>query len=159
MKIRDILLREKTQPIVSIGDSHAVAIARAGQFRNLATNGRSAFHTDNDQAIRSVSPGSRVVLSAGANDQLRSNKVQTALRVRDLLEQLLDLDCTVYYVLFAQTDHPKFSSDRNRLRSLISRAIPPQVRVLDMGSLSVRQGDGIHAPQSWYQQAASQIRR
>jgi len=159
MKIRDLLLVEQTQLIYAIGDSHAVAIARAGQFQNLAANGRSAFSPDNDQAIRSVRPGSRVVLSAGANDQLKSNKVETSLRVRDLLEQLLDLRCTVFYVLFAQTDNPKFSTDRNRLRSLVSRVIPPKVTVLDMGSLSIQQGDGIHASPSWYQQAAAQVKR
>lgn len=158
MLISDIIIESQSSSIYSIGDSHAVAIARAGNFQNLATNGRSAFSADNDRALQSLRPNSTVVLSAGANDMTNSNLVTVALRVRDLLETLLDQGHRTYYVLFAATDHAQFSRSRNRLRSLVSRVIPSAVHILDMGSLSVRQGDGIHAPPSWYAQASATVR-
>lgn len=154
---------KQTQPetaskIYAIGDSHAVAIAGSGKFISLATNGRSAMNGANDDAIDKVSPGSTVVLSAGANDMMNPNKQQVVGRVNGMLNELLQKKCKVFYVLFAETDHPKFAQDRNQLRKLVQSSIPSGVEVIDMGKLSVASGDGIHAPMGWYGTAAAKVK-
>jgi predicted chitinase len=154
---------KETQPetatkIYAIGDSHAVAIAGTGKFITLATNGRSAMNGANDDAIDKVSPGSTVVLSAGANDMMKPDKQQVVSRVNSMLSELLQKKCKVFYVLFAETDNPKFAKDRNQLRKLIQSNIPSGVEVIDMGKLSVSGGDGIHAPMGWYGTAAAKVK-
>ena len=109
MRVLDIVLTEAAQKIYAIGDSHAVAIAQSGGFVNLATNGRSAFSADNDGAVGKVPAGSTVVLSAGANDMLNSNKAGVASRIQTLIDTLNKKKCKVFYVLFAETDNPKFA--------------------------------------------------
>ena len=154
---------KETQPetatkIYAIGDSHAVAIAGSGKFISLATNGRSAMNGANDDAIDKVSPGSTVVLSAGANDMMSPNKQQVVSRVTSMLNELLQKKCKVFYVLFAETDNPKFAKDRNQLRQMMQSSIPSGVEVIDMGKLSVSGGDGIHAPMGWYGTAAAKVK-
>jgi murein L,D-transpeptidase YcbB/YkuD len=85
---------------------------------------------------------------------LNPNKTTVVGRIENLINKLKQKKCTVYYVLFASTDNPKFTKDRNQLRDLVKSAIGTEVAVLDMGKLSVANGDGIHAPMSWYVQAA-----
>ncbi len=149
---------ETATKIYAIGDSHAVAIAGSGKFITLATNGRSAMNGANDDAIDKVSPGSTVVLSAGANDMMKPDKQQVVSRVNSMLSELLQKKCKVFYVLFAETDNPKFAKDRNQLRKLIQSNIPSGVEVIDMGKLSVSGGDGIHAPMGWYGTAAAKVK-
>jgi predicted chitinase len=149
---------ETATKIYAIGDSHAVAIAGTGKFITLATNGRSAMNGANDDAIDKVSPGSTVVLSAGANDMMKPDKQQVVSRVNSMLSELLQKKCKVFYVLFAETDNPKFAKDRNQLRKLIQSNIPSGVEVIDMGKLSVSGGDGIHAPMGWYGTAAAKVK-
>jgi peptidoglycan hydrolase-like protein with peptidoglycan-binding domain len=145
--------------IYSIGDSHAVAVASAGKFEKLATNGRSAFSQDNDAAIATVPENSVVVLSAGANDMLNQDKEKVSNRVNDLISRLKEKKAKVYYILFAETDNPKFAKDRNQLRQLVKSNLPSGIEVIDMGKLSVEGGgDGIHAPSSWYSGAATSIK-
>ena len=154
---------KETQPetatkIYAIGDSHAVAIAGTGKFISLATNGRSAMNGANDDAIAKVSPGSTVVLSAGANDMLNPNKQQVVSKIDSMLSTLLQKKCKVFYVLFAETDNPKFAQDKNQLRQLVQASIPSGVEVIDMGKLSVASGDGIHAPAGWYATASAKVK-
>lgn len=160
MRILDIVLKEEKQKIYAIGDSHAVAIAGSGGFVNLATNGRSAFSSDNDGAVGKVPPGSTVVLSLGANDMLTSNKAGVVSRVQSLIEELKKKKCKVFYVLFAETDNPKFAKDRNQLRNQMSAGIGNSASIIDMGSLHYdpkNKKDGIHAPMSWYAGAAKKV--
>jgi predicted chitinase len=149
---------ETATKIYAIGDSHTVAIAGSGKFINLATNGRSAMNGANDDAIEGVTPGSTVVLSAGANDMLNPNKQQVVSKINGMLTKLLQKKCKVFYVLFAETDNPKFANDRNQLRQLVQSSLPSGVEVIDMGKLSVNGGDGIHAPMSWYASAAAKVK-
>ena len=158
MKILDIIQESQKSKIYAIGDSHAVAIANTGKFINLATNGRSASDDANDAAINQVTPGSIVVLSAGANDMLSPNKQQTVSRIASLINKLQQKKCKVFYILFAETDSPKYSKDRNQLRQLVEASLPSDIEVIDMGKLSVANGDGIHAPMSWYAGVAKQIK-
>lgn len=153
-----ILLEEK-QKVYAIGDSHANAIAKAGKFVNLATDGRSAMSAENDNAISQVDPGSVVVLSAGANDMLSPNKAGVASRIVSLIDKLRQKKCKVYYILFAETDNPKFAKDRNALRSQVAAAIGDKAATIDMGSLQYKEGvsDGIHAPMGWYASAAQKV--
>lgn len=155
-----LYLKEDKAKVYAIGDSHAVAVANAGNFVNLATNGRSAMSTDNDGAISQVDPGSVVVLSAGANDMLNPNKSSVASRVVSLIDKLKQKQCKVYYILFAETDNPKYSKDRNSLRSIVSTAVGDKASIIDMGKLSYKEGssDGIHAPMGWYASAAQQVK-
>lgn len=157
MKVLDIL-RENKQKLFAIGDSHAVAIGSQPGFVNLSKNGRRAEDPANDAAVAQVPNGSLVVLSAGANNMLDPNKQGVVARVESLINKLKQKQCSVYYVLFAATDHPKFAQDRNQLRQLVQAAIDSDVTILDMGSLKYKAGDksqdGIHAPMSWYVQAA-----
>lgn len=159
MRILDII-NEATQQIYAIGDSHAVSIAQSGGFVNLATNGRSAFSADNDGAVGKVPAGSTVVLSAGANDMLNSNKAGVVGRVQGLVDQLKKKKCKVYYVLFAETDNPKYTKDRNMLRNQMSAGIGSSASIIDMGSLQYdpkTNKDGIHAPMNWYASAAKKV--
>lgn len=158
MRFFEFKQTETATKIYAIGDSHAVAIAGSGKFISLATNGRSAMNGANDDAINSVAPGSTVVLSAGANDMLNPNKQQVVSRVSSMLSQLLQKKCKVFYVLFAETDNPKFAKDRNQLRQMMQSSIPSGVEVIDMGKLSVSGGDGIHAPMGWYGSAANKVK-
>lgn len=160
MRFREFKLFEAVakQKIYAIGDSHAVAIATSGRFVNLATNGRSAFSDDNINAVNQVDPGSLVVVSAGANDMLRDNKGAVVMRIEKILNLLLAKNCTVVYILFAETDNPKFANDRNKLREAVSLQLPKEVKVIDMGPLSVANGDGIHAPMGWYAGVATQVK-
>lgn len=160
MRFREFKLFEEVakQKIYAIGDSHAVAIATSGRFVNLATNGRSAFSDDNITAVNQVDPGSLVVVSAGANDMLRDNKGAVVMRIEKILNLLLAKNCTVVYILFAETDNPKFANDRNKLREAVSLQLPKEVKVIDMGQLSVATGDGIHAPMGWYAGVATQVK-
>ena len=144
--------------IYAIGDSHAVAISGSGKFISLATNGRSAMSGANDDAIEKVSPGSTVVLSAGANDMLSANKSGVVGRINALISKLQAKDVKVFYVLFAETDNPKFAQDRNQLRQLVKSSLPAGVEVIDMGKLSVASGDGIHAPMGWYASASAKVK-
>jgi hypothetical protein len=160
MRILDIVLTEAEKKIYAIGDSHAVAIAQSGGFVNLATNGRSAFSSDNDGAVGKVPAGSTVVLSAGANDMLNSNKAGVVGRVQSLIDELKKKKCKVYYVLFAETDNPKFAKDRNMLRNQMSASVGNSASIIDMGSLQYdpkSKKDGIHAPMSWYAGAAKKV--
>jgi peptidoglycan hydrolase-like protein with peptidoglycan-binding domain len=154
MRFSEFKLLEEKQKLYAIGDSHAKAIGSRSGWIDLATNGRSALSADNDSAIDKVVNGSLVVLSAGANDMLNPNKATVVGRIENLINKLKQKKCTVYYILFASTDNPKFAKDRNQLRDLVKSAIGTEVAVLDMGKLSVTNGDGIHAPMSWYAQAA-----
>lgn len=154
MRFKEFKLLEEKQKLYAIGDSHARAIGSQPGWVNLATNGRSALSADNDSAIDKVVNGSLVVLSAGANDMMNPNKTTVVGRIENLINKLKQKKCTVYYVLFAETDNPKFAKDRNQLRAAVKSAIGAEVAVLDMGKLSVANGDGIHAPMSWYAQAA-----
>ena len=149
---------ETATKIYAIGDSHAVAISGSGKFISLATNGRSAMSGANDDAIEKVSPGSTVVLSAGANDMLSANKSGVVSRINALISKLQAKDVKVFYVLFAETDNPKFAQDRNQLRQLVKSSLPAGVDVIDMGKLSVASGDGIHAPMGWYASASAKVK-
>lgn len=148
---------ETATKIYAIGDSHAVAVAGTGKFISLATNGRSAMNGANDDAIGKVTPGSTVVLSAGANDMTNPNKQQVVSRIGSLISALQQKDCKVFYILFAETDNPKFAQDRNQLRQLVKSSLPASVEVIDMGKLSVASGDGIHAPMGWYASASAKV--
>jgi len=149
---------ETATKIYAIGDSHAVAVAGTGKFISLATNGRSAMNGANDDAVGKVTPGSTVVLSAGANDMMNPNKQQVVSRISSLISALQQKDCKVFYILFAETDNPKFAQDRNQLRQLVKSSLPAGVEVIDMGKLSVASGDGIHAPMGWYASASAKVK-
>ena len=149
---------ETAKKIYAIGDSHAVAVAGTGKFISLATNGRSAMNGANDDAVGKVTPGSTVVLSAGANDMMNPNKQQVVSRIGSLISALQQKDCKVFYILFAETDNPKFAQDRNQLRQLVKSSLPAGVEVIDMGKLSVASGDGIHAPMGWYASASAKVK-
>jgi len=148
---------ETATKIYAIGDSHAVAVAGTGKFISLATNGRSAMNGANDDAVGKVTPGSTVVLSAGANDMTNPNKQQVVSRISSLISALQQKDCKVFYILFAETDNPKFAQDRNQLRQMVKASLPAGVEVIDMGKLSVASGDGIHAPMGWYASASAKV--
>ena len=120
-------LKEDKKKIYAIGDSHANAIAKAGGFVNLAKDGRRVERPENQAAVDQVLPGSTVVLSLGANNMLDENKDAVADQIANLLENLLAKKCKVYYILFAETDNPKFTKDRNRLRTAVQSAIPSSV--------------------------------
>ena len=149
---------ETATKIYAIGDSHAVAMAGTGKFISLATNGRSAMNGANDDAVGKVTPGSTVVLSAGANDMTNPNKQQVVSRISSLISALQQKDCKVFYILFAETDNPKFAQDRNQLRQLVKSSLPAGVEVIDMGKLSMASGDGIHAPMGWYASASAKVK-
>jgi predicted chitinase len=89
---------------------------------------------------------------------MKPDKQQVVSRVNSMLSELLQKKCKVFYVLFAETDNPKFANDRNQLRKLIQSNIPSGVEVIDMGKLSVSGGDGIHAPMGWYGTAAAKVK-
>lgn len=150
-------LLEEKQKMYAVGDSHAEAIGKQPGWINLATIGRSALSPDNDAAINKVEPGSLVVLSAGANDMLSPNKQAIVNRIDSLIEKLQAKNCKVYYILFAETDNPKYAKDRNQLRQLVSSSVGSGVNVIDMGALSVKNGDGIHAPMGWYINTAKRV--
>jgi len=158
MRFAEFKQTETGTKIYAIGDSHAVAVAGTGKFISLATNGRSAMNGANDDAVAKVTPGSTVVLSAGANDMMNTNKQQVVSRIVSLINSLQQKDCKVFYILFAETDNPKFAQDRNQLRQLVKSSLPSDVEVIDMGKLSVSSGDGIHAPMGWYGSAASKVK-
>ncbi len=158
MRFVEFKQTETGTKIYAIGDSHAVAIGGSGKFISLATNGRSAMSGANDDAIEKVTPGSTVVLSAGANDMLSNNKSGVVSRVNSLISKLQAKDVKVFYVLFAETDNPKFAKDRNQLRQMVQSSLPSGVEVIDMGKLSVANGDGIHAPMGWYGSAATKVK-
>ena len=158
MRFLEFKQTETATKIYAIGDSHAVAVAGTGKFISLATNGRSAMNGANDDAVAKVTPGSTVVLSAGANDMMNPNKQQVASRVVSLITKLQQKDCKVFYILFAETDNPKFAKDRNQLRQLVKSSLPAGVEVIDMGKLSMASGDGIHAPMGWYTSASAKVK-
>jgi predicted chitinase len=158
MRFVEFKQTETGTKIYAIGDSHAVAISGSGKFISLATNGRSAMSGANDDAVEKVTPGSTVVLSAGANDMLSTNKSGVASRINSLISKLQAKDVKVFYVLFAETDNPKFANDRNQLRQMVKSSLPSDVEIIDMGKLSVSNGDGIHAPMGWYGSAASKVK-
>lgn len=161
MKIFDVVLSEEKQTIYAIGDSHAVAIGTAGGFVKYAANGRSAFSQENKSAVDEVKPGSIVVLSAGTNDMSNQNKTSVIQNIESLLNKLINVKkCTVWFVLPGATDAPAFIGYKDQLRNELAKQIPddfPTIKMLDIGQLSIKTGDGIHAPQSWYQSAAKQI--
>lgn len=163
VRILDVVLNEDGRSIYAIGDSHAVAIAQAGQFINKASNGRSAFDVANTSAVEEVAPGSTVVFSAGTNDINRQNVGAVIMRIEKLLYQLKKKNCVIYFVLPAQTDSTVFIGDKNLLRSELANQLPgdiPGLRMLDLGTLSVKDkgSDGIHAPSGWYADAANKVK-
>jgi predicted chitinase len=158
MRFLEFKQTETATKIYAIGDSHAVAVAGTGKFISLATNGRSAMNGANDDAIGKVTPGSTVVLSAGANDMMNPNKQQVVSRISSLISALQQKDCKVFYILFAETDNPKFAQDRNQLRQMVKSSLPAGVEVIDMGKLSMANGDGIHAPMGWYASASAKVK-
>ena len=158
MRFLEFKQTETATKIYAIGDSHAVAVAGTGKFISLATNGRSAMNGANDDAVGKVTPGSTVVLSAGANDMTNPNKQQVVSRISSLISALQQKDCKVFYILFAETDNPKFAQDRNQLRQLVKSSLPAGVEVIDMGKLSMASGDGIHAPMGWYASASAKVK-
>ena len=151
-------LTEDKKKTYAIGDSHANAIAKAGGFVNLSKDGRRVERPENQAAVNQVLPGRVVVVSLGANNMLDENKDSIADQIADLLETLLSKKCKVYYILFAETDNPKYAKDKNRLRTAVQSAIPSSVHVIDMGTLSIKNGDGVHANGSWYNSTAQTIK-
>ena len=151
-------LTEDKKKTYAIGDSHANAIAKAGGFVNLTKDGRRVERPENQAAVNQVLPGSVVVVSLGANNMLDENKDSVADQIADLLQTLLSKKCKVYYILFAETDNPKYAKDRNRLRTAVQSAIPSSVHVIDMGKLSIKNGDGVHANGGWYNSTAQTIK-
>jgi len=151
-------LREDKKKTYAIGDSHANAIAKAGGFVNLTKDGRRVERPENQAAVDQVLPGSVVVVSLGANNMLDENKDSIADQIADLLQTLVSKKCKVYYILFAETDNPKYAKDRNRLRTAVQSAIPSSVNVIDMGRLSIKNGDGVHANGGWYNSTAQTIK-
>lgn len=151
-------LTEDKKKTYAIGDSHANAIAKAGGFVNLSKDGRRVERPENQAAVNQVLPGSVVVVSLGANNMLDENKDSIADQIADLLQTLLSKKCKVYYILFAETDNPKYAKDRNRLRTAVQSAIPSSVHVIDMGTLSIKNGDGVHANGGWYNSTAQTIK-
>jgi LysM repeat protein len=151
-------LTEDKKKTYAIGDSHANAIAKAGGFVNLTKDGRRVERPENQAAVNQVLPGSVVVVSLGANNMLDENKDSVADQIADLLQTLVSKKCKVYYILFAETDNPKYAKDRNRLRTAVQSAIPSSVHVIDMGRLSIKNGDGVHANGGWYNSTAQTIK-
>ena len=162
MKIFDIVLLEVKQPIYAIGDRHAREIGKAGGFKTFASGNRSAFSEENLDAIEQVAKGSLVVLSAGTDDLAQQNRGSVIQRVEKLLYALVNnLKCQVYYVPPAATDSPSFVGEKNLLRTELIKQISadfPSVQILDPGALSIKNGDGITAPPSWYQSAAAKVK-
>lgn len=160
MKIFDIILEAK-QEIYAIGDRHAYAIGKAGGFKNYASSNRSAFSEENISAIEQVPKGSLVVLSAGTEDLAQQNRGSVIQRVEKLIFSLLKKDCQIYYIPPAATDSPSFVGEKNLLRTQLIKQISadmPNIQILDPGSLSVKDSDGLTAPSSWYQTAATKIK-
>lgn len=160
MRILDVVLLEDKQRIYAIGDSHAKAIGTYGKFLLYAADGRSAFSEENLSAIDKVIPGSVVVLGAGTNDMANQNISSVIQRVEKLLTLLTNKKCTIWFVLPAATDSPQFIGYKDQLRNELAHQLPsdfPKVQLLDLGQLSIKSGDGIHAPQSWYQSAARTV--
>lgn len=160
MKIFDIILEAK-QEIYAIGDRHAKEIGKAGGFKIYASGNRSAFSEENISAIEQVPKGSLVVLSAGTDDLAQQNRGSVIQRVQKLIFSLLKKDCQIYYIPPAATDSPSFIGEKNLLRTQLIKQISadmPNIQILDPGSLSVKDGDGLTAPSSWYQTAATKIK-
>jgi len=160
MKIFDIILEAK-QEIYAIGDRHAFAIGKAGGFKNYASSNRSAFSEENISAIEQVPKGSLVVLSAGTEDLAQQNRGSVIQRVEKLIFSLLKKDCQIYYIPPAATDSPSFIGEKNLLRNQLIKQISadmPNIQILDPGALSIKDGDGLTAPGSWYQSVAAKVK-
>jgi hypothetical protein len=160
MKIFDIILEAK-QEIYAIGDRHAFAIGKAGGFKNYASSNRSAFSEENISAIEQVPKGSLVVLSAGTEDLAQQNRGSVIQRVEKLIFSLLKKDCQIYYIPPAATDSPSFIGEKNLLRNQLIKQISadmPNIQILDPGSLSIKDSDGLTAPDSWYQSVAAKVK-
>lgn len=86
---------------VAVGDSHAVAIKRAGGFGGAPKNGANVAGIANQ--VSSVPNGSMVILSAGNNDITRAPG-QVKDGVQRIVDALKAKDCRVVLVLFPPID-------------------------------------------------------
>ena len=109
-------------PIYTVGDSHAVAIAQAGGFQNLAVNGAQISAIVSQ--ITSVANGANVILSAGNNNIADRPEVVIAT-VKNIIQRLNAKNCKVLYVVFPLIDlngpysgaYGRYTSNYNNVRN------------------------------------------
>ena len=160
-----VLTEAEANNIVTVGDSHAVAIGRAGGFQNFAVNGASIARIA-DQ-VRLVPNGSLVILSAGNNDVSRKpGEVVTG--VQDIVGKLKAKDCKVVLVLFPNIDlagpnkdayaKARYTVNYNSVRDALKRVKADGT--LELRGIDINPQDPmrIHATTSAYKRIADTVK-
>jgi hypothetical protein len=160
-----VLTEAAADNIVTVGDSHAVAIGRAGGFQNFAVNGASVAGIASQ--VRSVPNGSFVILSAGNNDVSR-NPGSVVTDVQNIVRQLQAKDCKVVLVLFpdinltgpskAVYDRARYTANYNAVRDALKRVTADGKLELRNSDINPQDPMRIHATTGAYKRIADTVK-
>lgn len=151
MKINEIILKLEDSGYYVVGDSHAVGIANAASWNNLAKMGVVSSDPLIIQSLSSIPPGSVVLISVGHNDATgtKDSPENISSRIVNIVKVAMSRDLIPVYVGFPAHD------DRSiQVKNAILKNITIPVIDLQNGSLS---NDQIHLTTSAYNTAATQV--
>lgn len=163
MRYREFKLVEAEGDVVrvAVGDSHAVAIKRAGGFSGSPANGATVSQIANQ--VARVPTGAAVILSAGNNDINRAPG-QVVDAVQGIVDALKARDCTVTLVLFPPIDlngayravyaQAGYTQNYNAVRSALSRVRCDGKLELNTGDINPQDSMKIHATNAAYSRIA-----
>lgn len=164
MRYREFKLVEAETPNVqrvAVGDSHAVAIKRAGGFGGSPQNGASVAQIQ--AQVAGVPNGSSVILSAGNNDISRAPG-QVVDGVQGIVDALKARDCRVVLVLFPLIDlrgpyaetyrSAGYTENYNAVRNALSRVVCDGKLQLNTGDINPQDSMKIHATNAAYSRIA-----
>jgi hypothetical protein len=167
MRFTELLIEAEDTPIIAMGDSHAVAIGRAGSFQSVAQNGAGVVSIARQG--NQIPDGAGVVLSAGNND-VGANASSVVGSVNSIIRALKNKGCTVIFVVFPPIDlngpHAEtyrragYTANYNTVRNALVN-VQGADSVLQLNTRDINTGDAmkIHATSTAYGRIASEAQR
>lgn len=158
------VLREAAGDIYAVGDSHAVAIKRAGGFAGSPVNGASVSAIA--RQVEAVPEGATVVLSAGNNDITRTPG-SVVDGVNSIINSLKRKQCRVVYVVFPAIDlegpnreiysRAGYTANYNAVRNALRRTRADSTLELTTEDINPRDSMRIHATDAAYARIARAV--
>ena len=156
------------QEIITVGDSHAKAIGRAGGFQNIAVDGANVQQIAQQAA---GVPDGRVVLLSAGNNNVGAQHNAVAGSVRRIIRDLKARNCKVFFVLFPMIDlngpyketyeQAGYTNNYNTVRETLRRQVSGDVEAayeLNTADISPSDPMKIHAKPSAYQRIANAVK-
>lgn len=152
--------------IYVVGDSHGVAIKKAGGFKGSPVNGATTAQIKGQ--VGAVPSNSTVVVSAGNNDFYRTpSSVKT--QVQEVIDSLKEKNCFVIFVVFPgpiELSGPyadtyaglKYTENYNDVRSAVASVTADKILELNTADINPTDRMKIHATQAAYKRIANEVK-